>query len=68
MVDVDYGKKIMGTCVIPMPDSEAIAKFRFEDVGHRIDCECLDQGSIRCIRQHVTEAREKLRQIGRAHV
>ncbi|XWS40971.1 hypothetical protein CRYUN_Cryun17cG0041000 [Craigia yunnanensis] len=62
MVDDDYGKKIMGTCVIPMPDSEATAKFRFEDVGQRIDCECLDQGSIRCIRQHVTEAREKLRE------
>ncbi|XP_022774557.1 uncharacterized protein LOC111316735 isoform X2 [Durio zibethinus] len=61
MVDDDYGKKIMGTCVIPMPDSEATAKFHSEDVGHRIDCECLDKGSIRCIRQHVTEAREKLR-------
>ncbi|XVE68273.1 hypothetical protein DITRI_Ditri09bG0054300 [Diplodiscus trichospermus] len=59
IVDDDYGKKMIGTCVIPMPDSEA---FHFEDVGHRIVCKCLDQGSIRCIRQHVTEAREKLRQ------
>ncbi|XVF16722.1 hypothetical protein REPUB_Repub10bG0056700 [Reevesia pubescens] len=62
IVDDDYGKKMMGSCVIAMPDSEATAKFRCEDVGHRIDCECLDQCSIRCIRQHVTEAREKLRE------
>lgn len=48
-----------GTCVIPMPDNEATAKFCYENVGH---CKCLDHGSIRCIRQHVTEAREKLRQ------
>ncbi|XVF14371.1 hypothetical protein REPUB_Repub09cG0053100 [Reevesia pubescens] len=59
--DDDYAKKMMGTRVIPMPDSEATAKFHCEDVGHRIDCECIDPGSIRCIRQHVTEAREKLR-------
>ncbi|XWS30187.1 hypothetical protein CRYUN_Cryun24cG0096000 [Craigia yunnanensis] len=62
MVDDDYEKKIMGTCVIPMLDPEATAKFHCEDEGHKIDCECLDQGSIRCIRQHVTEAREKLRE------
>ncbi|XWS44374.1 hypothetical protein CRYUN_Cryun15aG0039500 [Craigia yunnanensis] len=62
MFDDDCGKKVTGTCVIPMPASEATAKFSCENVGHRIDCECLDQGSIRCIRQHVTEAREKLRQ------
>ncbi|XWS32947.1 hypothetical protein CRYUN_Cryun22dG0034600 [Craigia yunnanensis] len=62
MFDDDCGKKMTGTCIIPMPDSEATAKFCYENVGHRIDCECLDQGSIRCIRQHVTEAREKLRQ------
>ncbi|XP_022750712.1 uncharacterized protein LOC111299653 isoform X2 [Durio zibethinus] len=61
MFDDDCEKKIMGTCVIPMSDSEATAKF-CENARHKIDCECLDQGSIRCIRQHVTEAREKLRQ------
>ncbi|KAL4376708.1 hypothetical protein GQ457_02G018980 [Hibiscus cannabinus] len=62
MADNDYGKKMMGTCVIPMPDSESTSKFHFDDVGHRIDCECIDHGSIRCIGQHVTEAREKLRE------
>ncbi|XVF58400.1 hypothetical protein PTKIN_Ptkin07bG0063200 [Pterospermum kingtungense] len=59
MFEDDHGKTMTGTCVIPMPDSEATAKFCHESVGH---CECLDQGSIRCIRQHVVEAREKLRQ------
>ncbi|GMJ16241.1 hypothetical protein HRI_005293300 [Hibiscus trionum] len=62
MDDNDYGKMMMGTCVIPMPDSESTSKFHFEDVGHRTDCECMDRGSIRCIGQHVTEAREKLRE------
>ncbi|KAL1060021.1 hypothetical protein V6Z11_1Z133100 [Gossypium hirsutum] len=61
MVDDDYGKKMMGTCVIPMPNSEATLMFCFEDARHGIDCDCLDRGSIRCIGQHVTEAREKLR-------
>ncbi|OMO85893.1 putative ATP binding protein [Corchorus olitorius] len=60
--DDDDQVKMMGTCVIPMPDSEATEKFLCEGMGHKIDCECLDRGSIRCIRQHVTEAREKLRE------
>ncbi|XVE83702.1 hypothetical protein DITRI_Ditri16bG0107900 [Diplodiscus trichospermus] len=60
--DDDCGKKMSGTCVIPMPDSESTSIFCYENVGHRIDCECLDRGSIRCVRQHVTEAREKLKQ------
>ncbi|TYJ37821.1 hypothetical protein E1A91_A05G401900v1 [Gossypium mustelinum] len=61
MVDDDYGKKMMGTCVIPMPDSEATSMFCFEDASHGIDCDCLDRGSISCIGQHVTKAREKLK-------
>ncbi|KAL5987644.1 hypothetical protein ACLOJK_035394 [Asimina triloba] len=33
-----------------------------ENVGMgRIDCRCPDKGSVRCVRQHVIEAREKLR-------
>lgn len=27
----------------------------------RADCSCQDQGSIRCVRQHITEARKKLK-------
>lgn len=53
-------KFLMGTCVIPMPDlgtPESDGK-----VGNgRADCLCEDRGSVRCVRQHITEAREELR-------
>ncbi|KAK8995996.1 hypothetical protein V6N11_076246 [Hibiscus sabdariffa] len=62
MANDDYGNKMIGNCVIPMPDAEATAKFQCEDARHRTECECLDQGSIRCVRQHVVEEREKLRE------
>lgn len=52
--DVD---RLMGTCVIPMPDLELTG----EVVNGRIDCNCLDEGSIRCVRQHIVEAREILK-------
>ncbi|GLU10999.1 hypothetical protein SLE2022_277720 [Rubroshorea leprosula] len=52
----------MATCVIPMPEVEAPKNNSCEGLGNRIDCECLDQGSVRCARQHVEEAREKLRE------
>lgn len=55
-------EKLMGTCVISMPDLEASANFCCEDVGARNICMCADSGSVRCVRQHVTEAREKLRE------
>ncbi|KAJ6846779.1 uncharacterized protein M6B38_283230 [Iris pallida] len=47
-------------CVMPMPDSNTQG---FEGLVGRgkNDCYCLDEGSIRCIKQHVIEAREKLR-------
>lgn len=45
-------------CVMPMPDSSYLV----EPLGHlKSNCCCLDQGSIRCVRQHVKEARDKLR-------
>lgn len=52
-------RKLMGTCIISKPDPEASAKYCWVN---RNDCECLDKGSIRCVRQHVMEAREKLRE------
>lgn len=55
-------EKLMGTCVISMPDLEASANFCCEDVGARNNCMCADSGSVRCVRQHVTDAREKLRE------
>ncbi|KAF5195046.1 At-rich interactive domain-containing protein [Thalictrum thalictroides] len=59
-IDDDNSEKMLGTCVIPMPDFEA-ALFDRDKVGSgRIDCSCQDEGSMRCVRQHIVEAREKL--------
>ncbi|KAL5703431.1 hypothetical protein ACHQM5_028522 [Ranunculus cassubicifolius] len=50
-------EKMLGTCVIPMPEeSDASIK-----VGNgRSDCSCQDKGSLRCVRHHISETREKL--------
>ncbi|PQQ07558.1 uncharacterized protein Pyn_37563 [Prunus yedoensis var. nudiflora] len=58
--DLEDEKQLMGTCVIPMPDSDLSA-----DTGcivgiGRTDCSCEDEDSVRCVRQHISEAREKL--------
>ncbi|XP_044492809.1 uncharacterized protein LOC123216471 [Mangifera indica] len=59
-VDNVHEEKLMGTCVIPMPDSNSSA-LNTDMVGQGItDCDCLDQGSVRCVQQHIMEAREKL--------
>ena len=53
-------KRLMGTCVIPMPDLE-LSSCNGVKVGNgRIDCSCEDGGSVRCVRQHIMEARETL--------
>ncbi|XP_022726069.1 uncharacterized protein LOC111282306 [Durio zibethinus] len=59
--DNDNEEILMGTCVIPMPDSDLSANNSGKVGAGRADCSCLDRGSFRCVRQHVTEAREKLR-------
>lgn len=61
LVDDSDEDKWIGTCVIPMPDSEDCGSYCSRNcIGNA--CKCLDQGSIRCVRQHVMEAREKLRE------
>ncbi len=53
-------KRFMGTCVIPMPDLD-LSACNGDKVGSgRIDCSCEDGGSVRCVRQHIMEARDKL--------
>ncbi|PPS09051.1 hypothetical protein GOBAR_AA11596 [Gossypium barbadense] len=59
--DIGYEEIMMGTCVIPMPDSDLSANDSGKVGAGRTDCSCLDGGSFRCVRQHVMEAREKLR-------
>lgn len=60
IVDDDNEERLMGTCVIPMPELDASATHCFE--GSKTDCSCLDQGSIECVKQHIMEARQKLRE------
>ncbi|XP_058081914.1 uncharacterized protein LOC131229882 [Magnolia sinica] len=53
----DDDENLMGICIMPMPHAD-----NGGNVGNgRTDCSCLDKGSVRCVRQHVMEAREKLR-------
>lgn len=51
----DLERKLMGKCIIPMPDSDVCG------AGEgRKECLCMDKGSIRCARRHIMEARERL--------
>lgn len=54
-------EKLVGTCVIPMPDSNSLTQESSEVTNVRTECSCLDAGSIRCVQQHVKERREILR-------
>ncbi|CAD5192030.1 unnamed protein product [Musa acuminata subsp. malaccensis] len=60
IIDEDDSDKWNGTCVMPMPDCALLAS---DSVGlhYEMNCGCLDEASIRCVRQHVVETREKLR-------
>ncbi|KAL4569487.1 hypothetical protein LXL04_025125, partial [Taraxacum kok-saghyz] len=49
-------ERFLGFCVIGIPNSDGI---HHSDSGYS-SCECLDGGSIRCVQQHVKEARMKL--------
>ncbi|PIN11462.1 hypothetical protein CDL12_15930 [Handroanthus impetiginosus] len=58
----DTDQRLMGTCIIPMPRLND-SNIHEATVGRgRTDCSCLDMGSMRCVQQHVKEAREKLRE------
>ncbi|CAK9142401.1 unnamed protein product [Ilex paraguariensis] len=58
----DNEEQMMGVCVISMPNLNSSAYDGVKAGDGRRDCSCLDQGSVRCVRQHVKEAREKLRE------
>ncbi|KAL6175444.1 hypothetical protein ACLB2K_052085 [Fragaria x ananassa] len=58
--DLENEKRLMGTCVIPMPNSELSTDCESIVGRGRTNCSCEDRASIRCVRQHILEAREKL--------
>ncbi|XP_028762000.1 uncharacterized protein LOC114720528 [Neltuma alba] len=53
-------ESLMGTCVISMPKSSFYSCKNGKEEEGRTECNCLDQDSIRCVRQHVQEKRENL--------
>ncbi|CAI0390836.1 unnamed protein product [Linum tenue] len=55
----DDEKKLMGTCILPMPDTECFSPDQVGVSGS--NCCCLDSGSLRCVQQHVSESRDKLK-------
>ncbi|KAM7268937.1 hypothetical protein ACFE04_011103 [Oxalis oulophora] len=55
-------ERLMGNCVIPMSFSKASVEKCSESEGTRIECRCPDKDSVRCVGQHIMEAREGLRQ------
>ncbi|KAJ0106002.1 hypothetical protein Patl1_18845 [Pistacia atlantica] len=57
--EVEDERVRMGTCIIPMTDSSPPDFYGRAGIG-RSDCHCEDLGSIRCVKQHIIEARQEL--------
>lgn len=57
----DNEERLMGTSVLSLNDSSFYSSMGNKGGEGRTECNCLDQGSIRCVRQHVREAREDMR-------
>ncbi|CAJ1939776.1 unnamed protein product [Sphenostylis stenocarpa] len=57
IIDEDEDR-LMGTSVLSMHESSSYSTN--ESGQGRKECKCLDRGSVRCVRQHVKEARENL--------
>lgn len=60
--NINYTRGLnIGSCVIPMSELESS-----DDLGKaidsKLDCNCLDADSVRCVKQHVKEAREELKE------
>ncbi|MCL7043580.1 hypothetical protein MKW94_007411 [Papaver nudicaule] len=63
MADNSNWEKLVGTCLLPMPDSEALCSSDDIGQGRADNCLCLDKGSIRCVQHHIYEARCKLKEL-----
>ncbi|KAL6577763.1 hypothetical protein OROMI_010091 [Orobanche minor] len=55
-------QELTRTCIIRMSDLNDSTLDGLRAGRGRTDCNCLDMGSMRCVRQHVNEVREKLRE------
>ncbi|KAL5544578.1 hypothetical protein UlMin_008362 [Ulmus minor] len=52
-------ERLVGVCIMPMPDSTLFENDQEAGKG-RTECNCEDEGSVSCVRKHILEAREKL--------
>ncbi|XP_027097970.1 uncharacterized protein [Coffea arabica] len=59
----DDNEEAVGTCIISASLSSYASRDEVKIGQGRKDCVCLDRGSVRCVRQHIKEAREKLREV-----
>lgn len=60
LIEDEREQKLMGTCISPSPDLNNLSIDAYAVGRGRTDCGCPDMGSVRCVQQHVREAREKL--------
>ncbi|ONL94938.1 uncharacterized protein [Zea mays] len=56
----DESVKWIRNSVVPMPGTDA-SSLVLEPVHCKAGCDCLDEGSINCVKKHVMEARENLK-------
>ncbi|KAL7132723.1 hypothetical protein ABFS83_12G093200 [Erythranthe nasuta] len=56
-------QELMGSCIVRPPGLNGSGRADPFAAGRgRTDCSCMDVGSMRCVQQHVHEAREKLQE------
>jgi hypothetical protein len=56
----DGSEKWIKNCVMPLPGVDVLSSM-LKPVHSKAGCDCVDAGSINCVRKHVREAREKLK-------
>ncbi|PKA50693.1 AT-rich interactive domain-containing protein 2 [Apostasia shenzhenica] len=59
-VDVGSNDKWLGACAVAMPDLSSVV-MECQNCCSLRECDCPDEGSMRCARQHIMEARERLK-------
>ncbi|KAL9255729.1 AT-rich interactive domain-containing protein [Drosera capensis] len=56
----DRSDHLAGTCIIPFSEADLSGNDGPRVGDGRNDCSCWDEGSFRCVRHHIVEARERL--------
>ncbi|GAB2223861.1 hypothetical protein Drorol1_Dr00004605 [Drosera rotundifolia] len=56
----DGDNHLAGTCIIPFSEADLSGNDGPRVGDGQDDCSCWDQGSFRCVRHHIVEARERL--------